>query len=60
MTQNENRFLDDIQEYIGKDIPLKIKPSMEIVDNSKVEFEDKMNTRPKLKKQKGQSLAKKL
>jgi len=60
VTQNENRFLDDIQEYIGKDIPLKTKPSMEIVDNSKVEFEDKMNTRPEIKEAKGAELSKEI
>ena len=60
VTQNENRFLDDIHEFIGKDILLRIKPSMEIVDNAKLEFEDKMNTPPEIKEAKGAELSKEI
>ena len=38
VTQSENRFLKDIHEYIGKEILLKERPSMETVNNAKEEF----------------------
>ncbi len=60
VTHNENRFLEDIEEYIGKEIPLKTKPEEEIVDNAKEEFEDKMNTRPEVKEAKGAELSKEI
>ncbi|MBU3188182.1 DEAD/DEAH box helicase [Clostridium bowmanii] len=57
---NENRFLEDIQEYIGKEIPLKTKPEVETVNDAKEEFEDKMNTTPELKEAKGAELSKEI
>ncbi|MGV8981895.1 DEAD/DEAH box helicase [Clostridium sp.] len=60
VSPNENRFLDDIQEYIGKEIPLKMKPEVESVNDAKEEFEDKMNTRPELKEAKGAELSKEI
>ncbi|MGH4137363.1 DEAD/DEAH box helicase [Clostridium sp.] len=60
VSPNENRFLDDVQEYIGKEIPLKTKPEVEIVNDAKEEFQDKMNTRPELKEEKGAELSKEI
>ncbi|MBZ9622217.1 DEAD/DEAH box helicase [Clostridium sp. FP2] len=60
VTQNENRFLEDIHEYIGKEIPLMTKPEVETVNNAKEEFEEKMNTRPEIKEAKGAELSKEI
>ena len=60
VTRNENRFLKDIHEYIGKEIILKEKPEVENVDAAKEEFEQKMNTRPEIKEAKGAELSKEI
>ena len=49
----ENRFLTDIEEYIGKKIPLKEKPNKETVNQMKQAFDEKINTIPELKETKG-------
>ena len=38
VTQYENKFLSEIHQYIGKEIPLKERPEPETVNNSKHEF----------------------
>ena len=60
VTQNESKFLNDIHEYIGKEIILKEIPSMETVNNLKQEFALKMNTRPEIKETKGAELSKEI
>ena len=60
VTRNENRFLNDIQHYIGKEILLKERPSTEIVTNAKEAFARKMNTRPEIKEAKGAELSKEI
>ena len=60
VTQNESRFLDDIERYIGKDILLKENPNSEVVSNAKEDFVDKMNTRPEIKEAKGADLSKEI
>lgn len=60
VTQNEGRFLTDIHEYIGKEIPLKTSPGEETVDNAKEEFTEKMKTRPEIKEVKGAELTKEI
>ncbi|HEY8805127.1 MAG TPA: DEAD/DEAH box helicase [Clostridium sp.] len=60
VTQRENRFLNDIHQYIGKEILLKERPSTETVDNAKKEFTHKMNTRPEIKETKGAELSKEI
>ncbi|MBC8060991.1 MAG: DEAD/DEAH box helicase [Clostridiaceae bacterium] len=57
VTQNESRFLNDIHQYIGKEIPLKESPEKEIVNNAKEEFTFKMNTAPEIKETKGSELS---
>jgi len=57
VTPNENRFLNDIHEYIGKEIQLKTKPEVKTVNAAKEEFEGKMNTIPELKEAKGAELS---
>lgn len=58
VTQNEGKFLNDIQEYIDKEIPLNERPDAETVENLKQEFIKKMSTRPEIKESKGTSLSK--
>lgn len=60
VTRNENRFLNDIHQYIGREILLKEKPEKEIVNNAKEEFTEKMNTRPVVKESKGAELNKEI
>jgi ATP-dependent RNA helicase DeaD len=60
VSQNENRFLNDIHKYIGKEIVLKERPTDEIVNNSKEEFADKMDTMPEIKVTKGAELSKEI
>ncbi len=60
VTQNESKFLNDIHQYIGKEILLKETPSMETVNNAKQEFDEKMNTKPELKETKGAELSKEI
>ena len=57
VTQNENRFLTDIERFIGKEIPLKETPSKETVNISKEEFHEKMETSPEIKEEKGAQLS---
>ena len=59
-TRNESRFLNDIHEYIGKEILLKERPSIETVDNAKEKFAQKMNTTPEVKETKGAELSKEI
>lgn len=60
VTQYENKFLNDIQQYIGKEILLKERPETETVNSLKQEFVEKINTRPKAKEIKGASLSKEI
>ena len=60
VTQNENRFLNDIHQYIGKEIILKERPDKETVNNSKQEFVEKISTTPKIKETKGAQLSKEI
>lgn len=60
VTQNENKFLIDIQQYIGKEILLRERPDQETVNNAKQEFVEKINTRPQIKETKGAQLSKEI
>lgn len=60
VAQKEKRFLEDIEEYIEKEIPLKDRPDKETVSQSKIEFEEKINTRPEIKESKGAELDKEI
>jgi ATP-dependent RNA helicase DeaD len=60
VTQSENKFLEDIHKYIGKEILLKEKPEKETVNNAIEEFTEKMNTRPEIKETKGAELSKEI
>ena len=60
VTQKDRKFLRDIEEYIEKEIPLKLRPDKETVSDSKEEFEEKINTRPEIKEAKGAELDKEI
>jgi len=58
VTKNESKFLNDIQNYTGKDIILKERPEKEIVNLSKQEFDEKRDAKPEIKVIKGTQLSK--
>lgn len=60
VAQNENRFLKDIQQYIGKEIELRERPEEEAVNIAKHEFLEKINTAPEFKEAKGAELSKEI
>lgn len=60
VSQNEYRFLNDIHQYIGKEIPLKEKPQIEKVNQFKQEFIEKINSSPEIKETKGAQLNKEI
>ncbi len=60
VTPSESRRLKEIEEYIGFPIPLLTKPEKEEVQNAKADFEEKMNTKPMVKKQKSDQLNKEI
>ncbi|MCM1988290.1 DEAD/DEAH box helicase [Oceanirhabdus seepicola] len=60
VAQNESKFLNDIQQYIGKEIVLKERPEKETVNNFKEEFVVKINTKPQNKEIKGAQLSKEI
>ena len=57
---NESKFLNDIHQYIGKEILLKERPESETVNSSKQEFVEKINTTPEIKEVKGAQLSKEI
>lgn len=60
VTPNEDKFLDDIQKYIGFQIPRMDNPSREEVTQEKAAFEEKMNIQPSIKKDKSEQLNKEI
>ena len=60
VTQYENKFLSEIEQYIGKEILLKERPEPETVNNFKPEFDEKTNTIPEIKATKGAQLGKEI
>ncbi|MDP4095015.1 MAG: DEAD/DEAH box helicase [Bacillota bacterium] len=60
VTENESKLLQDIHQYIGKEILLKERPGKETVNSSKQEFVEKINTTPEVKETKGAQLSKEI
>ncbi|TCJ81200.1 UNVERIFIED_ORG: ATP-dependent RNA helicase DbpA [Bacillus cereus] len=58
ITPYENRFLEEIEEYIGFEIPKKLGPSKEEVMKGKAVFEEKIYAKPIIKKDKNADLNK--
>lgn len=57
VTHAEDKFLNDIHDYIGKEILLQERPDKEVVKSAKQDFLEKMNTIPELKETKGAQLS---
>jgi superfamily II DNA/RNA helicase len=60
VTPFEDRFLSEIEEYIGFEIQKMNAPSKEEVLDKKPAFEEKMNVEPTIKKAKSEKLNKKI
>ncbi|MGE7623344.1 DEAD/DEAH box helicase [Viridibacillus sp. NPDC096237] len=60
VTPFEDKFLSEIEEYIGFKIPNMKVPSKEEILNEKSDFEAKMNIEPTLKKAKSEKLNKQI
>jgi ATP-dependent RNA helicase DeaD len=60
VTQYEDKFLEAIHQYIGKEIPLKERPEPETVNDSKPEFAEKTKAIPEMKASKGAQLSKEI
>lgn len=58
VTPREERLIDDIEEYIEREIVIKEKPDKEIVITVKDEFDKKLRSRPQIKETKGEELNK--
>ncbi|WP_144614759.1 ATP-dependent RNA helicase DbpA [Bacillus cereus] len=58
ITPYENRFLEEIEEYIGFEIPKELAPSKEAVIKGKAVFEEKIYAKPIIKKDKNADLNK--
>ncbi|CAM4078250.1 MULTISPECIES: ATP-dependent RNA helicase DbpA [Bacillus cereus group] len=58
ITPYENRFLEEIEEYIGFEIPKELGPSKEEVMKGKAVFEEKIYAKPIIKKDKNADLNK--
>ncbi len=57
VTKNEDKFLKEIHDYIGKEILLKKRPEEAMVHESKQDFMVKNNTLPEIKETKGVQLS---
>lgn len=60
VTQRDDRYLLDIEDYIEKEIPIREWPDKDIVNAGKREFDEKMNSRPEIKELKGEELNKEI
>ncbi|GIP29029.1 ATP-dependent RNA helicase DbpA [Paenibacillus sp. J23TS9] len=60
VTPKDSRRLADIEAYIGFAIPVVKAPSEEAVDRRREDFEQKLNIRPELKKDKREQLNKQI
>ncbi|OLN22560.1 RNA helicase [Domibacillus antri] len=58
LTPYEEKFLVEIEKYIGFEIPREVRPSQEDVSSGREAFELKMSERPELKEEKSRSLNK--
>ncbi|WP_088040790.1 DEAD/DEAH box helicase [Bacillus sp. EAC] len=56
ITPFEEKFLNEIEQYIGFKLPKKDCPTKEEVYANRADFEAKLNERPKLKKDKNEQL----
>lgn len=57
-TNRDKRLLNDIEQYIQKELPVKERPEINEVKDLKEKFKEKMRQRPELKELKGEELSK--
>ena len=57
VTAYEGKFLNQIHQFIGKEIPLQERPQQETVHRAKQEFVEKINAAPDIKEMKGAPLS---
>lgn len=57
-TPYEDKFLKEIEAYIGFEIPERSTPSAEEISSAKPAFQEKMESRPELKKNKNEQVNK--
>jgi superfamily II DNA/RNA helicase len=57
-TYREQRYVKEIEDYIGKDIPRSHRPDVDTIHTAMQGFTDKMNTKPERKELKGKELSK--
>ncbi|RDW16649.1 DEAD/DEAH box helicase [Oceanobacillus chungangensis] len=60
VTPFEDRFLNEVEEYIGFKIPARLAPAKEEVAINKAAFETKMKEQPTIKKSKSENLNKQI
>ncbi|RJE47986.1 MULTISPECIES: DEAD/DEAH box helicase [unclassified Dehalobacter] len=53
ITEDDDKYLQDIQKYIGREIPLKQRPSQDTVRNAEAAFHKKITVVPDNKAMKG-------
>ncbi|NLZ83418.1 MAG: DEAD/DEAH box helicase [Clostridiales bacterium] len=58
LTSRQDKFMKEITEYIGFEIPIKSNPSKEEVDNEKDAFRAKLMEKPTLKRPRNEQLNK--
>ncbi len=56
VSPSERRLMDDVHDYIQREVPLGILPEREAVLEAAEAFEEKQNERPQLKETKGEKL----
>lgn len=56
VTTNEQKYLDEIEQYIGFEIPVITPPTKEKVDSSRAAFTEKIKAAPTLKEDKAAKL----
>ncbi len=60
VTQYENRFLTEIENFVEKKTIVKTRPNQEIIDNLKNKFMEDQNKKPILKNKKGHNIDKEI
>lgn len=57
VTPDENKYLEDIQDYIGNRMELKDRPDKDTVESKKQDFYEKMRSLPQIRQRKGEQLS---
>ncbi len=60
VSRNEMSYLQEIQQFIGRKIPIRERPDKVTVNESKQEFLEKLASRPEIRESKGAQLSKEI